>query len=146
MNEQERLQVLLNLAGVTRAELAALPVREEWIIRRVFGVGSDPWTLDEIAARFRVSRERVRQISLKGLRRLRNGEHLARLSTWRDPDELAAEVEAREQARAREIATMHDAVPVALDPAPVPRSDFWSQVWQLFASMMSAGAAQGEAK
>jgi RNA polymerase primary sigma factor len=55
--------------------MAALPEREAAIVRRRFGVDSPSGdqTLGEVAASFGVSRERIRQIEGRALRRLRLG-------------------------------------------------------------------------
>jgi RNA polymerase primary sigma factor len=56
---------------VTRA-LASLGTREREVLRLRFGIGGDdPLTLDEIGRRFGVTRERIRQIEVDALKRLR---------------------------------------------------------------------------
>jgi len=59
-------------AGVTRA-LASLPGRDRFVIESRFGLGdrAKPATLAELGALFGVTKERVRQIELQALRRLR---------------------------------------------------------------------------
>jgi RNA polymerase primary sigma factor len=53
--------------------LKTLSPREEQVLRLRFGLGEDQdHTLEEIGAQFGVSRERVRQIEQKGLRKLRH--------------------------------------------------------------------------
>jgi len=53
--------------------LKTLSPREEQVLRLRFGLGKDQdHTLEEIGAQFGVSRERVRQIEQKGLRKLRH--------------------------------------------------------------------------
>jgi RNA polymerase primary sigma factor len=53
--------------------LAALNPREEDILRRYYGLGGQqPHTLEEIGARYRLTRERVRQIRDRAIWRLRN--------------------------------------------------------------------------
>jgi RNA polymerase primary sigma factor len=55
------------------AAVAMLPAREAEIIRLYFGLGSDRGqTLEEIGSRFRLSRERVRQIKEAAIRRLQH--------------------------------------------------------------------------
>jgi len=60
-----------NLGEVTRKELATLPPREEQILRMRFGIGQADCTLEEVGKLFAVTRERIRQIETKALRRLR---------------------------------------------------------------------------
>ncbi|MFN3344998.1 MAG: RNA polymerase sigma factor RpoD/SigA [Chloroherpetonaceae bacterium] len=53
--------------------LSALTSREADVIRSYFGIGMDnPLTLEEIGEKFKLTRERVRQIKEKAIRRLRN--------------------------------------------------------------------------
>ena len=53
--------------------LSKLDAREAEVIRLYFGFGTDePLTLEEIGERFNLTRERVRQIKEKAIRRLRN--------------------------------------------------------------------------
>ncbi len=53
--------------------LSALSPREADVIRSYFGIGMDnPLTLEEIGEKFKLTRERVRQIKEKAIRRLRN--------------------------------------------------------------------------
>jgi RNA polymerase primary sigma factor len=60
--------------------LKTLSPSEEKVIRMRFGVGCDrEHTLEEIARGFGVTRERIRQIEMKGLQRLRSSENALRL-------------------------------------------------------------------
>ena len=52
--------------------LATLTERESDIIRLFFGIGCQEMTLEEIGERFALTRERVRQIKEKAIRRLRH--------------------------------------------------------------------------
>ena len=52
--------------------LATLPTREREIIKSFFGIGCQEMTLEEIGERFGLTRERVRQIKEKAIRRLKN--------------------------------------------------------------------------
>jgi RNA polymerase primary sigma factor len=62
----------LNLREQTRQALAGLTPREEQVLRLRFGVGeSTDYTLEEVGQRFAVTRERIRQIEAKALRKLR---------------------------------------------------------------------------
>ena len=53
--------------------LCSLPPKEEKIIRRRFGIGVDsPHTLEEVGLEFDVTRERIRQIEVKAIRKLKH--------------------------------------------------------------------------
>jgi RNA polymerase primary sigma factor len=53
--------------------LCSLPPKEEKIIRKRFGIGVDlPHTLEEVGQEFDVTRERIRQIEVKAIRKLRH--------------------------------------------------------------------------
>jgi RNA polymerase primary sigma factor len=52
--------------------LAELAPREQDILRRYFGLGQDPHTLEEIGKVYHLTRERVRQIRDRAILRLRN--------------------------------------------------------------------------
>ena len=52
--------------------LCSLPVREEKILRERYGIGIDsPCTLEEVGVKFDVTRERIRQIEVTALKRLK---------------------------------------------------------------------------
>jgi RNA polymerase primary sigma factor len=53
--------------------LATLPDRQQKILRLRFGIGEVEHTLEEIGARFSLTRERIRQIEATSLRRLAQG-------------------------------------------------------------------------
>ena len=60
--------------------LTSLDARETEVLRLYFGLGGEePLTLEEIGVRFNLTRERVRQIKEKALRRLRHPRRRARL-------------------------------------------------------------------
>jgi len=62
----------LSLEEQTRKVLATLTPREEQILRLRFGIGErHDYTLEEVGQRFSVTRERIRQIEAKALRKLR---------------------------------------------------------------------------
>ena len=53
--------------------MATLTPREEQILRMRFGIDEKTdYTLEEVGQRFAVTRERIRQIEAKALRKLRN--------------------------------------------------------------------------
>ena len=61
-----------SLAREIHRALATLTERESDIIRLFFGIGCQEMTLEEIGERFGLTRERVRQIKEKAIRRLRH--------------------------------------------------------------------------
>ncbi|MEE8311240.1 MAG: RNA polymerase sigma factor RpoD [Candidatus Binatia bacterium] len=64
--------VNMNLQEQTRKVLASLTPREEQVLRLRFGIGEKTdHTLEEVGNRFAVTRERIRQIEAKALRKLR---------------------------------------------------------------------------
>jgi RNA polymerase primary sigma factor len=65
--------VAVDLAEQTRKVLATLTPREEKILRMRFGIGEkSEHTLEEVGGDFSVTRERIRQIEAKALRKLRH--------------------------------------------------------------------------
>ena len=65
--------VNINLAEQTRKVLATLTPREEKVLRMRFGIGEKAdHTLEEVGQDFAVTRERIRQIEAKALRKLRH--------------------------------------------------------------------------
>lgn len=82
----------LNLA-VDRfvSSLSGKDRKQEWILRLRFGIGvNEALTLEEIGARFEVTRERIRQIEAKAIKRLRHraqSEPFARLVLGVNPEE-----------------------------------------------------------
>jgi RNA polymerase primary sigma factor len=71
------------LAEVTRNLLSTLQPREEKILRLRFGIDGQPAeTLEKIGKTFKVSKERIRQIEKKALRKLRSPIRQASLKTF----------------------------------------------------------------
>lgn len=62
--------------------LATLTEREREIVRSFFGIGCGEMTLEEIGDKFGLTRERVRQIKEKAIRRLRNTNRSRLLKTY----------------------------------------------------------------
>jgi RNA polymerase primary sigma factor len=74
------------LRVATAEVLASLTPREADIVRRRFGVGTgDAETLEEIGARYGVTRERIRQIEAKALNKLRHPKTSRSLRSFLDP-------------------------------------------------------------
>jgi RNA polymerase primary sigma factor len=62
-----------NLRETTTRALASLTPREERIVRMRFGIGmNSDHTLEEVGRQFLVTRERIRQIEAKALRKLKH--------------------------------------------------------------------------
>ncbi len=77
--------VNLNLAEQTRKVLATLTPREEKVLRMRFGIGEKAdHTLEEVGQDFAVTRERIRQIEAKALRKLRHPTRSRKLKSFID--------------------------------------------------------------
>ena len=75
--------VNLNLAEQTRKVLATLTPREEKVLRMRFGIGEKAdHTLEEVGQDFTVTRERIRQIEAKALRKLRHPTRSRKLKSF----------------------------------------------------------------
>ncbi len=75
--------VALSLEQQTRKVLATLTPREEQILRMRFGIGEKTdYTLEEVGQKFAVTRERIRQIEAKALRKLRNPQRTRNLESF----------------------------------------------------------------
>ena len=75
----------LNLKEQTENVLSTLTPREERVIRMRFGVGDgSEHTLEEVGQNFAVTRERIRQIEVKALRKLRHPSRSRRLRAFFD--------------------------------------------------------------
>ena len=74
-----------NLAEKTRKALAVLTPREEKILRLRFGIGEErDHTLDEISRMFDLTRERIRQIEARALKKLQGSKYSHNLRTFID--------------------------------------------------------------
>lgn len=74
-NDSPKADVLLmheSLAGEINRVLSTLTDRESDIVKMFFGIGCQEMTLEEIGEEFGLTRERVRQIKEKAIRRLRH--------------------------------------------------------------------------
>ncbi|MCA1556204.1 MAG: RNA polymerase sigma factor RpoD, partial [Acidobacteria bacterium] len=76
--------VASNLRIITDEVLATLTPREEKVIKMRFGLGStgSEHTLEEVGQHFAVTRERIRQIEAKALRKLRHPSRSRRLKAF----------------------------------------------------------------
>jgi RNA polymerase primary sigma factor len=78
----DRLLIQESLTREIHRALATLTEREADIIRLFFGIGCQEMTLEEIGERFGLTRERVRQIKEKAIRRLRHTSRSKLLKTY----------------------------------------------------------------
>ncbi len=77
--------ILKNLGAQTAAVLQTLTPREELVLRMRFGVGDGAEsTLEDVGRSFNVTRERIRQIESKALRKLRNPSRSELLRPYRN--------------------------------------------------------------
>jgi RNA polymerase primary sigma factor len=75
--------ISMNLSEQTRRVLATLTPREEKVLRMRFGIGEkSDHTLEEVGQDFEVTRERIRQIEAKALRKLRHPSRSKRLRSF----------------------------------------------------------------
>ncbi|MDD4975834.1 MAG: RNA polymerase sigma factor RpoD [Bacteriovorax sp.] len=75
----------ITLSEQTRAVLATLTPREEKVLRMRFGIGEkSDHTLEEVGQDFFVTRERIRQIEAKALRKLRHPSRAKLLKSYVD--------------------------------------------------------------
>src|SRR3990167_3234753 len=75
----------LNLSEQTQRVLATLTPREEKVLRMRFGIGErSDHTLEEVGKNFSVTRERIRQIEAKALRKLRHPTRAKKLKSFVD--------------------------------------------------------------
>ncbi len=75
--------VNINLQEQTKKVLATLTPREEQVLRMRFGIGEkSDHTLEEVGQKFTVTRERIRQIEAKALRKLRHPSRSKRLRSF----------------------------------------------------------------
>ncbi len=75
----------INLSEQTRKVLATLTPREEKVLRMRFGIGEKAdHTLEEVGQDFDVTRERIRQIEAKALRKLRHPSRSKKLKSFVD--------------------------------------------------------------
>ena len=98
--------------------LETLTERERQVLEQRFGlVDGYSRTLEEVGRQFRVTRERIRQIEAKALRKMRHPTRIRQLEGFLEAADLQTPkaATARRQSRALTRAVVDDAVPVAID-------------------------------
>ena len=74
-----------NLRETCTRVLASLTAREERVLRMRFGIGMNTdHTLEEVGQQFSVTRERIRQIEAKALRKLKHPSRSRKLRSFLD--------------------------------------------------------------
>ena len=74
-----------NLREITTRVLASLTPREERVLRMRFGIGMNTdHTLEEVGQQFSVTRERIRQIEAKALRKLKHPSRSRKMRSFLD--------------------------------------------------------------
>ncbi|MEC8037028.1 MAG: sigma-70 family RNA polymerase sigma factor, partial [Pseudomonadota bacterium] len=74
-----------NLRESTTRVLSSLTPREERVLRMRFGIGMNTdHTLEEVGQQFSVTRERIRQIEAKALRKLKHPSRSRKLRSFLD--------------------------------------------------------------
>jgi RNA polymerase primary sigma factor len=74
-----------SLKQEVRSVLSTLAEREEEVVKLYFGIDGDTgYTLEEIGQRFNLTRERVRQIKEKAIKRLKHASRSKRLAPFKD--------------------------------------------------------------
>jgi RNA polymerase primary sigma factor len=84
VDSPDKSTVAYTLREEMKSILATLDEREEKVVRLYYGIGLETtYTLEEIAQRFNLTRERVRQIKEKALKRLRHPSRLQKLERFK---------------------------------------------------------------
>ncbi|MEJ5222649.1 MAG: sigma-70 family RNA polymerase sigma factor, partial [Tepidiforma sp.] len=81
--DPEEIALRSGLRVAVAQALAALDPRERQVLRLRFGFAGEPQTLEEIGAVFGVTRERIRQIEAKALKKLQSPRCMLFLEPWR---------------------------------------------------------------
>jgi RNA polymerase primary sigma factor len=75
----ELVLITSGMQALVRKQLDCLEPREERVIRHRFGIGCDDQTLEEVGQMYGVTRERIRQIEAKALKKLAHPGRVKRL-------------------------------------------------------------------
>ena len=80
---KDSCRIKSNLGEATTKILSTLTPREERVLRMRFGVGMNTdHTLEEVGLQFSVTRERIRQIEAKALRKLKHPSRSKQLKSF----------------------------------------------------------------
>ena len=71
-----------SLSSDLEAALATLSERERQVLKMLFGIGRNEMTAEEVANKLSLTRERVRQIKERALRRLREADNISILTKY----------------------------------------------------------------
>ena len=74
-----------NLRDMTSQSFICLTPKEERVLRLRFGIGIEEQTLEQVGNQFEVTRERIRQIEAKALRKLRHPQRSKKLRSFINP-------------------------------------------------------------
>ena len=86
-----RLVTQRELESVVNKALARLSPREEVVIRKRYGIGGNDYTFEEIGQLLDVTRERIRQIEKKAIKKLRLMKDLSEfLPDWKEREHKTA--------------------------------------------------------
>jgi len=106
------------LKGRIEAVLKTLTYREREIIKLRYGIGDGyTYTLEEVGRIFKVTRERVRQVEAKAIRKLQHPVRARKLQGFVDKN-VYREVRG-EPERGIQVHAVHSRQPVEIDPPPV---------------------------
>jgi RNA polymerase sigma factor RpoD-like protein len=139
-----------NLRETTTRVLASLTPREERVLRMRFGIGMNTdHTLEEVGQQFSVTRERIRQIEAKALRKLKHPR--AQPQTAQLPRQLSSAIGQDGRGQARVVDRVDDRLEIRLGPTVNPEvgsfaaADFWpfqaNDIGSLPAGFRDHGAA-----
>ena len=80
--QEAKVRIVMKVRSVSREQaLAILSERERQVLKMLFGIGRNEMTAEEVANSLNLTRERVRQIKERALRRLREASNIKILTT-----------------------------------------------------------------
>ena len=113
-----------SLRSDTTRVLASLTPRENRVLRMRFGIGTgDDNVLEEVGQQFSVTRERIREIEAKALKKLKHPSRSRKLRAFLDGEPLASDSDPRR----KRLNDLFDADPTAcFDPNVELRAELWA--------------------